>query len=484
MAENVSLKSRLVLRNDTAENWNLASSQVLLKGEIGIEIDTLKFKIGDGTKTWAQLSYVGMGADELNSAIEAYVNENILGEDGKIKSELLPEISAAANVYDVEKTDLTTSDEVAIKAKVTELAGSTTFNKGDIFIVTTKVDSTTYEMTGYIISDKPGTNDADGVWAVLKLLNGYVDADKVILKDNITLAGNYTAVGNIEKSQTTFNTKGMSVADAFTTIFTKKLQPTITAQPAVSGFNLTGAKAVEAGTKLTSVSYGTASLSAGSYSYGPATGITASAWQVDRVCTVPSSGTDLSQNNIAQATSGTDDNSGAGFIIGDVVGENVVSSLKYKITATHNEGAVALDNLGGQSEPEVKIQAGTKNATTSAYTPYRNYFYGASADKPALNSDYVRKLTKSNKAYAKGNITVVANPGDQRVCIACVASATGVTSVINTSIGNVDVTGTFKKTENVDVEGADGYTAVKYNVWVYEPDVPYEKQANFNVTLG
>lgn len=30
-----------------------------MKGEIGIEIDTNKFKIGDGVKTWSALSYVG-----------------------------------------------------------------------------------------------------------------------------------------------------------------------------------------------------------------------------------------------------------------------------------------------------------------------------------------------------------------------------------------------------------------------------------------
>lgn len=482
MAENINLKTRIVLRSDTAENWTSSNPQ-LLKGEIGVEIDTLKFKFGDGTNQWNDLNYAGVGSEELNSAIESYINENILGEDGKIKSELLPEGVGAANVYDVTKDALTKSDEEVIKAKVTELKGSTTFGKGDIFIITTNVSDTIYELTGYILASKPASNDETGVWAVAKALNGYVDADKVILKDNITLAGNYTAVGNIEKTQTTFNTKGMSVADAFTQIFTKKLQPTITAQPAVTGFSLSGAKAVEAGTTLESVSYGTAKLSAGSYTYGPATGITASAWQVDRVCTVPSTGTDLSQTNIAQTTSGTDDNGGNGFIIGDVAGENVVNSLKYKITATHGEGAVANDNLGGKSNPEIKIAAGTKNATTSAYTPFRNFFYGATSTKPSLDSAYIRTLNPSNKAYAKGDYTITVNPGAQRVCIACIATATGVTKVINTSALNADVTSTFVKTQ-VNVEGKDGYTAVQYNVWTFEPAVAYEQEAVLKVTLG
>ena len=243
MAENINLKTRIVLRSDTAENWTSSNPQ-LLKGEIGVELDTLKFKFGDGTSNWNSLKYAGVGSDELSSAIDSVINEKLMGEDGKIKPELLPEGVGSANVYDVTKDALTKSDEEVIKAKVTELKASTTFAKGDIFIITTNVTDTIYELTGYIISSTPATNDEAGVWAAVKQLNGYVDADKVILRDNITLAGNYTAVGNIEKTQTTFNTKGMSVADAFTQIFTKKLQPTITAQPAVSGFSLSGAKAV------------------------------------------------------------------------------------------------------------------------------------------------------------------------------------------------------------------------------------------------
>lgn len=58
MADTQTLKTRILLRNDTATAWSTANP-VLMKGEIGIEIDTNKFKIGDGTKTWSALSYVG-----------------------------------------------------------------------------------------------------------------------------------------------------------------------------------------------------------------------------------------------------------------------------------------------------------------------------------------------------------------------------------------------------------------------------------------
>jgi len=48
----------ILIRNDTAANWTTANP-VLSKGEFGVEIDTKKFKIGDGVKTWSQLEYSG-----------------------------------------------------------------------------------------------------------------------------------------------------------------------------------------------------------------------------------------------------------------------------------------------------------------------------------------------------------------------------------------------------------------------------------------
>ena len=46
-----------------------------------------------------------------------------------------------------------------------------------------------------------------------------------------------------------------------------------------------------------------------------------------------------------------------------------------------------------------------------------------------------------------------------------------------------DVTDTFTK-KTVAVEGANGYTAKDYNVWVFEPAIPYENAAVLKVTLS
>ena len=48
--------TRFKLRSDTAANWT-AANPVLLAGEIGVETDTRRYKIGDGATAWTGLSY-------------------------------------------------------------------------------------------------------------------------------------------------------------------------------------------------------------------------------------------------------------------------------------------------------------------------------------------------------------------------------------------------------------------------------------------
>lgn len=47
---------KIQLRRGTAAQWTVANT-VLSQGEVGVEVDTGKFKIGNGTSTWTTLSY-------------------------------------------------------------------------------------------------------------------------------------------------------------------------------------------------------------------------------------------------------------------------------------------------------------------------------------------------------------------------------------------------------------------------------------------
>ena len=403
--------------------------------------------------------------DDTTVSLEGYITEDDLAE-------ALDGVGGGA-VFTATKTDLAASDESIISAYFSGVGATVELKAGDMFVVVTTVDEVTYEVSTYRYD---GEN-----WVSI---TGNVDADKVILQDNITMAGNYTQFGNLTKNAdgtATLNSKGKSVLGVLTEILSKRLQPGTPTQPSISGFNLSGAKAVEAGTSMAQASYTAGTLNPGSYQYGPETGVTASNWVVQRITN--DGNEQIASVDAASLDAGTDNNGGAGFIIGDQGGENVVSSLRYKAIATHGAGVTADDNLGDDSSPAVSIAAGTKEKTTSAYTPFRNVFYGASTTKPTLDSAAIRALTPTGKAYAAGTLTINVPAGAQRVAIACIAGKPGVTKVINETAMNADVTSTFVQS-SVNVEGAEGYTAVAYNVWVFEPAVPYENAATLKVTLG
>lgn len=229
---NTTLRTRIVLRNDSTANWLANDSQVLLKGEVGIEFlesGSPKIKIGDGIKAWSELPYFG-GDSELRSA----------------------------KVFQVTpEGDIT--DEVAI----TNAVGATALQTGDLAIVKRAIAGDKFQYTGYAYN---GTE-----WAAM---DGNYNAENVYFaKDLITTS----AIGNITltNGQATIAAEGKNLKQVFETIFVKEKNPTVV-QPSVS-VSLSGAGAKEVGTKITP-SYN-ATFNKGSYEYGPDTGLTAT-WAV------------------------------------------------------------------------------------------------------------------------------------------------------------------------------------------------------------
>ena len=438
------INTRIVLKTDTEALWT-SNNPVLLKGEIGIASDLNKFKIGDGSKKWSELKYAGLSPEEV--------------------TKLIGDNRDSVYVYTV-PTAAASDENITDTTAITTALGSNTAKQGDMAIIIREIgkwSNGTFTGTG---KQAHTAYVYDGeAW---KAMDGNYSADNVYLSKDITMAGNYTTVGNLSKSQNgtgTFSNKGLSVTDAFQKIFTKVLQPTITAQPAVT-VTLTGAKAVEAGTTV-NPAYN-ASLSAGSYTYGPATGIKATAWSIKD-----------SKSNTATTATGTFDSF------------KIAANETYKVTATatHGEGAVAKDNVGGTSSPAVKIASGTKSKDSSAYTGYQQgYFMGTVTTKAGtVTSAIVRGLgTKKNGNYSAGNVNITVPVGAASIIIACPATATGMIKVLNTTV-NADMTESFVK-QTVKVAGADGDAnsayAKDYNVWVYTPAEAYGSTAALTVTLG
>lgn len=162
----------------------------------------------------------------------------------------------------------------------------------------------------------------------------------------------------------------------------------------------------------------------------------------------------------------------------------LTATTYYSATASYAEGAVKKDNLG-QDYSTGHITAGSKNTSNYTFTPYRQgYFCGYTTDKNTLTSNTIRGLQyKKNGAYSATTVKITVKAGAQRVVLAAPAANKGMTKVLNESALNADVTSTFTKS-TINVQGANGYDAISYNIWTFIPDVPYGQNAILAVTFG
>lgn len=115
---------RIQLRRDTASQWQ-SINPTLLNGEIGIETDTLKFKIGNGLR-WNQITSYAFKPGEANGVAT-------LNSSGKLVSSQLPDaVSITADINAAfaalststlaEGSNLYFTDERAIEAVASEIA--------------------------------------------------------------------------------------------------------------------------------------------------------------------------------------------------------------------------------------------------------------------------------------------------------------------------------------------------------------------------
>lgn len=322
-------------------------------------------------------------------------------------------------------------------AAIARIVGDATPYEGDICVIRTLISGTAYSYMAYVYEN--------GTW---NAMDGNVDATNVIMRADIVTAGDYTQVGNVTKNKTATGSipaAGKSVADVFTAIFTKELNPSAT-DPKVT-VTLTDAGAKEVGTEFTPTY--SASLSAGSYTYGPATGIVAKTWAI---------------SDSAGATATTASGSFTKFTVTDT------TSYKVSATATHDAGAIPKTNLGNDYASK-QIAAGSKSGSSGTVTGYRSFFYGSNVTAIALNSANIReKLTNSGKAVGTSqtfDMSIV--EGATQVVIAFPTNINKTLSaVLDAGAFGTDIVGKFEKSE-VDVEGVNGHTAISYDVWVYSP---------------
>ena len=416
MAEKI-VYARVQNGSDTAENWS-TNNPVLLAGEIGIESDTKLYKFGDGVTAWNDLDYAGTDAEQVQGLIDA----------------------AEDNFYAVTAEGEETDD--------TALAEIGTPKKGDIAVVKRAIAGDKVSHTAYVYNGS--------AW---EAADGNYNAENVYFGKDLTITANIGVQTVGSSGSKTLATTGKNVKEVFDMIMAAEKNPTIT-QPSVSVVcNQMGN--YEVGTKVTP--QWSVTLNPGSYSYGPATGVTATSYQV----------TD-SDSNSAETSSG----SFPELTVED--GEN------YSISATvgHGAGAVPKTNLGNDYAAG-QIGEGSKSGSKGTITGHRKTFYGTTEDKASeTTSAIIRGLSgKSSAALNNGSTFKVSVPvGALRVLIAYPATLRDVTSIKDDNAMSAEIKTGFTQSA-VAVEGANAYTATNYKVYTMDFANANDTANTYTVTI-
>lgn len=439
------LNTIITLRQGTTAEW-ADSSIVLKKGEAGLEYlanGSVKIKAGDGEHLWSALPYIG----------------------SDVKS---------ANVFQVELGEGEMDDIAAIEAQVG--AENAEKQDGDVAIVKAKIAEGKYSYTSYVYDSVLDTEAEDTThgWSAM---DGNYSAANVFLNDKITLAGNYTSIGNYNKGKEI--AAGTSLQSMLMDMLSQRLQPSATPTAPAASITLyidgstkkVPAGVVEVGTTINP--YYVASLSAGSYTYGPATGITATSYTVNSTGRKTVDGaTAETPEDSATAASGAFNS----FIVDDD------TNYKVSVSIEHGEGAPAVDNLGSPANPEVKIPAGTKTKTSGTVSGYRAWFCGykngdnALADATAITGAQVRALGNSANGSWKSSMDVA----QMKQMFFAAPAGKGYKPVIKDSATKAPQT--VEGPITVAVEGKDGFTAINYDVWYVANASAASGTATLNIT--
>lgn len=410
------LQTTIILRNDVTANW-ANSTLVLKKGEVAIDTEKNIFKIGDGEKTFSQIDKYFASFDEVVKAInEATKNLH------------------TADVYEAE-VDLGADKLAALKALATNPF------KGDFGIVKEKLSPEgKYQYTAYIYD---GEN-----WAAM---DGNYDAENVYFQKDLTITAPIGVQTIPSSGSKTLATTGKNLKQVLDMIVASEKNPSTT-QPSVT-LNSSNIGAKEVGTNI-AVAYSFAT-NPGSYTYGPATGVTFSGYEAT-----------FNGETLTDA-SGT-------FASMQVVDD---TNLSISGKCASSEGAVPLTNLGNPYEAG-KIAAKNYTPSKGTLTGYRGWFYGyyngttAIADPAAITSAQLRAFgTKTNFPTSMDTSQM------QQMFFAAPKGRVSSVSISN-AVNGAPLTVTKG---SASVEGANGYTAAEYDLFYVANAVAEGGDSKWNI---
>ena len=440
MANYNQVNTRFITRNDTFENWE-KSELVLLKGEMAVDLDNNKIKIGDGIHTFKELPYSGLSASDI------------------------PKTTHTSII--VESTDVRTDNVILVEDIENPIQGDLVTIIRAIAIGSDGTVKNSY--TGYVYN---GTG-----WAAM---DGNYNAENVYFDENIAIT---TAVGNITltNGQGSIPAQGKNLKQVFESIWTKEDKEPDATNPSctISMNGYTSDQNKEVGETI-DIAY-TTSFSAGSYQYGPATGIVAGTYTV-------SNGSDTLNTNTGNFDTIT------------MADANDATKDQYKeyrlsVTVAYDGSEVyANTNLGNVSS--VIIGDGDTTKSYSKYIKsYRKPFWGykttsdleleananLKVDPTKITSAQARALQKNGTSTGGVPSTYTVPANTKQVYFLVKAGTKTSLSVKNESSLNAPVAFT-KVASGVQVEGANGFAATAYDLWYANFDNATTGEAKLNLT--
>ena len=376
------------------EGDNLSVSDI--NGNIVAQIDSSGLVVTEVKATKATVYDESSGQYEVvmtPTAVDNRINSVIKADLNKSKSN-----SAGKTIASLTQTngviDATFQDISITESQVSDLKHSTVSNGNNITvaesnrnytvalndeITLTKVNADTVTVNGKDVALREDINELNG--EALKI-DSAPDAKSIkqaiadvntslgeleLTDDKVKLSTELKTYYNVGKVTTASGTNPITIGnagDSLRTVFNNlfnmdETQPSITANPSIT-LTLSSTASDEYGTKIKSLSY-SISTEDGAYTNDSTTGVTWSSYKFTGSGFSEPSTTFTSKTGTVTLSSD--------YEVG------VSSAISLTVEGTHTAGNVAKTNLGNNSDPEIKIAAGTKTdvCTFSKSSKYYDY---------------------------------------------------------------------------------------------------------------
>lgn len=193
--------TRMQQRRGTSLEWQtVADTVILASGEIGLETDTNRYKVGDGTSSWSNLSY--FISDDYNSQIYAKLaaNQSFVGTQQMVSpdSSTVPLVAKGLTNHENDLQQWSIEDSVENEAVVTVMAS---VDKGG------KITSSGLESSEDITLT---SSDPENPSRIRGLANFFDHPDEAVSKAYVDTAGSGIAVKPAVKAATTANISSLS----------------------------------------------------------------------------------------------------------------------------------------------------------------------------------------------------------------------------------------------------------------------------------